>query len=90
MEKDFRARIKDIVIDSYLAIKKELNPLNRSNVFEMFGYDFIIDEDFRIWLLEVNTNPYLGIPNKYMQEMLPKAINDILKICVDPVFPPKK
>ena len=31
--------------------------------FELFGYDFMIDEDFRVWLIEVNENPYLGVPN---------------------------
>jgi hypothetical protein len=24
------------------------------------GYDFLIDEDCKVWLLEVNTNPYIG------------------------------
>ncbi len=27
------------------------------------GYDFMIDEDFRVWLIEVNTNPYFGVVN---------------------------
>ena len=28
--------------------------------FELFGYDFLIDEDLRVYLVEVNTNPFLG------------------------------
>ena len=43
----------------------------RKNDFELFGFDFLIDEDFRVWLIEVNTNPYLGIPNEYIRGMLP-------------------
>ena len=39
----------------------------KPNLFELYGYDFLIDEDFRTWLVEVNTNPYLGIPNKFVQ-----------------------
>lgn len=35
-------------------------PSKRKNAFELFGYDFLIDEDLRTWLIEVNTNPYLG------------------------------
>jgi hypothetical protein len=35
-------------------------------MFEFLGYDFLIDEDFRLWLIEVNTNPYLGIPNTFI------------------------
>ncbi len=59
-------RMKDLIIDSILSVKTQLNPNKRKNVFEIFGYDFLIDEDFRIWLIEVNTNPYLGIPNTFI------------------------
>ncbi len=62
----FVPRIKDLIIDSILSVKTQLNPNKRKNVFEIFGYDFLIDEDFRIWLIEVNTNPYLGIPNTFI------------------------
>jgi len=52
--------MKDIVIDSILSAKKELNVRQRRHCFELLGYDFLIDEDFRTWLLEVNNNPFLG------------------------------
>jgi len=58
--------MKDLVVDSYLSVKNQLNPNRKKNVFELLGYDFLIDEDFRIWLIEVNTNPYLGTPNEYI------------------------
>lgn len=59
--------MKNLIIDSYLSTKSKLNPNLRKNCFELFGYDFLIDEDFRIWLIEVNTNPYLGVPNDYIK-----------------------
>ena len=61
----------------------------RKNDFELFGFDFLIDEDFRVWLIEVNTNPYLGIPNAYIKDLLPKMIDDLIKITVDPIFKPE-
>ena len=60
-------RIKDIVLDTFLSVKKKLNPSNRHNCFELFGFDFLLDEDFRVWLIEVNHNPYLGTPNEFMK-----------------------
>ena len=82
------SRIKDMMIDSYLSVKSELNPSRRKNCFELLGYDFLIDEDFRVWLIEVNTNPYLGIPNNFINGLLPKMLNDLLEIVVDTYIKP--
>ena len=66
-----------------------MNPNNRKNVFELFGFDFLLDEDFRIWLIEVNFNPFLGTPCDFMKTLVPNMINDMLKIVLDPVIKPK-
>lgn len=68
---------------------KKLNPNKRKNVFELFGYDFLIDEDLRTWLIEVNTNPYFGIPNDFIKNLLPKMVDDLFSITLDPIFTPK-
>ena len=67
IEKHIMPRMKDMVIDTFLCIKKQLNNNKRENSFEFLGYDFLIDEDFRVWLIEVNSNPYIGIPNDYIK-----------------------
>jgi D-alanine-D-alanine ligase-like ATP-grasp enzyme len=41
----------------------QLNPNKREICFELMGFDFLIDDDFRVWLIEVNTNPYFGVLN---------------------------
>jgi hypothetical protein len=46
----------------------------------------MIDEDFRIWLIEVNTNPYIGIHNDSMKDVLPSMLSGLFKIVLDPVF----
>ena len=80
--------MKDLAIDSYLSAKNTMNPSKRRNCFELFGFDFMIDEDFRVWLLEVNTNPYIGIHNKGMMNILPEMFSDLFKIVLDPIFDP--
>lgn len=49
----------------------------------------MIDEDFRVYLIEVNTNPYLGIPNDYIRGLLPKMLNDMMSITIDSLFTPE-
>lgn len=39
----------------------------------------MIDEDFRVWLIEINENPHLGMPNDLMKKLVPKMLDDLLK-----------
>jgi hypothetical protein len=82
-------RVKDIMIDSFLSVRRKMNPNNRKHMFELFGFDFLLDKDFRLWLLEINTNPYIGTPNKFIEGLLPKMIEDLIQLAVDPILKPK-
>jgi hypothetical protein len=54
-------RMKDIMIDCHLAAAGNLDLRKRPGYkLEIVGFDFLLDEDFRVWLLEVNTCPYMG------------------------------
>lgn len=46
----------------------------------------MIDEDFRVWLIEVNTNPYIGLYNSGMTDIIPDMLSGLFKIVLDPVF----
>lgn len=46
----------------------------------------MIDEDFNTWLIEVNTNPSLSESSKYLCELVPRMIDDLIKITVDKEF----
>ena len=78
--------MRDIVIDTIIATKHQLNKLNRKYCFELLGYDFLIDEDYRTWLLEVNNNPYLGYQNEQQYKLLTDMLNNLLKFTVDPLI----
>ena len=53
-------RIHDIVTKLFLAVWRKLDPLREKNTFEIFGLDFLLDEEMNVWVIEVNTNPYIG------------------------------
>lgn len=50
------------------------------------GFDFLIDEDFRVWLIEVNTNPYFGVLNENMPLFIDNLVDDTLRFTLDHVF----
>ena len=49
----------------------------------LFGYDFIIDDGFEPWLIEVNTNPCIEESSNVLKGILPRMIDDAFKITVD-------
>jgi tubulin--tyrosine ligase len=57
-----------------------MNPNKIKSCFELFGFDFMIDVDFRTWLIEVNTNPYLGMQNKHMKSCFSIIISGSLDV----------
>jgi tubulin---tyrosine ligase len=51
--------------------------------FEIFGFDFIVDSDYRTWLIEVNTNPDLSTSSSVLKKLVPRMVNDALKLTID-------
>lgn len=78
--------MKSLIMRSILATRKLLDPSRRRSCFELFGYDFIIDEDFNSWLIEVNTNPCIEDSSSILKVLLPRMIDDMIKLTVDAYF----
>jgi hypothetical protein len=69
---------------------KHINTGNKKLSFEIFGYDFMMDEDFRVWLIETNTNPSITTPGLILKAYVPRMIDDGFRMTVDKIFPPKE
>ena len=69
------------------SVKSQIKP-NKA-CFEIFGYDFLVDSDFESWLIEVNTNPCLEESSPLLSQLVPRMINDSLRLTIDKIFEPK-
>ena len=80
-------KIKELVKDTIEATYWKLNPNRKIQSFELLGYDFMVDSDLRVWLIEVNTNPCLELSSPYLEHLIPKMLDSALALTVDQVFP---
>lgn len=78
--------MKEIIISTMYSVKRQINRNNRKYCFQLFGYDFIIDNKFDPWLIEVNTNPCLEESSSLLKMIIPRMINDLLKLTIDDLF----
>ncbi|XP_019468407.1 probable tubulin polyglutamylase TTLL2 isoform X3 [Meleagris gallopavo] len=70
-------KMNNIVILTLLAV----TPLpEASNCFELFGFDILIDDKFKPWLLEVNYNPALCLDCSIDDTVKRKLLHDIVEL----------
>jgi len=86
VKKDLLPKVKEIIMHSMKSVCNKINKLERKICFEIFGYDFMFDEDYNPFLLEVNTNPGLEISSPLIEMLIPRMIDDAFKITIDKVF----
>ena len=84
--KDIYPKITRIVRITGGAAKGKINFLSKKYCFEIFGYDFILDNNFQPYLLEINTNPGLEISSPLISILLPRMVDDALKLTIDKEF----
>lgn len=92
---DFEAQIRPklehiiCILGACLAEKfVPIHPLKKT--YELFGLDFMIDGENDVWFIEANTNPALSTGNSYLDQLIPRMLDDSWKLTLDRLFPPPK
>jgi hypothetical protein len=85
-KKDIFPEIIKIIWITAKAGKNKINIMDRKNCFEIYGYDFILDTNYNPFLLEINTNPGLEESSPLIKMLVPRMIDDALRLTVDKSF----
>ena len=48
----------------------------------------MIDANFNVWLIEVNTNPCLELSSLLLSRIIPAFMEHTFRLTIDPIFPP--
>eukprot|EP00826_Nyctotherus_ovalis_P064818 TRINITY_DN9515_c0_g2_i1.p1 TRINITY_DN9515_c0_g2~~TRINITY_DN9515_c0_g2_i1.p1 ORF type:complete len:451 (+),score=60.73 TRINITY_DN9515_c0_g2_i1:95-1447(+) len=83
---DILPRVKGLVADSMRAAHGKLDPNGRQQTFEIFGYDFMLDEDCHLYLIEANINPCLEVRSPVTARIVPAMLQSTFKVALDPLF----
>nr|XP_040236863.2 tubulin glycylase 3B [Anopheles coluzzii] len=74
---DMKKNILAIVCASLDGMKME------RNMFELYGADFMVTENFRTMLIEINTSPDLSSSTDVTSVICPAVLEDLVKVVID-------
>jgi len=78
---DMTDRIKEIMLICFRSVEYKLE--RKSGYFDLFGFDFMIDDNMKIWLIEINVNPALFTNCEPLRQVLPGIVEETVKISVE-------
>lgn len=55
---------------------------------KVFGLDFMLDDKLNTYLIEANSNPCLEVDGNVLGKVIPKMIENVIRVAIDPIFPP--
>ena len=76
-------KIKQIVINSLESVQDMFENSNKGQMFELFGYDIMIDDELNCWLIEVNSSPAMDYSTHVTERLVKLVLEDTIKVVVD-------
>jgi tubulin polyglutamylase TTLL1/tubulin monoglycylase TTLL3/8 len=77
------SQIQALMADAVRSVAAKLNPRGLDYCFEVYGFDFMIDASYRMWMIECNANPCLDLCSAYLSHVIPSMLDQALKLTVD-------
>ncbi|XP_016913795.2 tubulin glycylase 3A-like isoform X1 [Apis cerana] len=73
--------MKQGLVGSLLASQEAMD--RRKNSFELYGADFMVMDDFSVWLIEINSHPDMSYSSKVTTRLCKQVLEDTIKVVID-------
>ncbi|XP_050488787.1 tubulin glycylase 3A-like isoform X1 [Bombus huntii] len=73
--------MKQGLVGSLLASQEAMD--RRKNSFELYGADFMVMDDFSVWLIEINSHPDMSYSSKVTTRLCRQVLEDTIKVVID-------
>ncbi|XP_078415327.1 protein polyglycylase TTLL10-like [Cetorhinus maximus] len=77
----FARRMQEIMTICFNTAKSKLD--SKLGYFDLLGCDFIIDQNFKVWLLEMNANPSLHRHCSALKAIIPQLVYEALDVVIE-------
>jgi tubulin monoglycylase TTLL3/8 len=74
-------KIKNVIINTLESVQDTFE--YKRGCFELYGFDIMIDEDFNVWLIEVNSSPAMDYSTTVTEKLVKVCLEDTCKVIID-------
>ncbi|CAH1775899.1 unnamed protein product [Owenia fusiformis] len=79
--KTFTETMKKIMVHLFKAVQGRLE--KKIGFFDLYGLDFMIDDNMNIYLIEVNVNPSLATNCSALKDVIPGVVEESLHLAIE-------
>jgi hypothetical protein len=81
MESKIKPRMMDIAKWSLMCAAECIE--HRKNSWELYGFDFMVDDNYNTWLIEINSSPACDYSTPTTERYVQKALVELLSVTLD-------
>lgn len=78
---EMKNRMKDIAVWSLMCGSDAIE--HRKNSWELYGFDFMLDDEFKPWLIEINSSPACDYSTSITERYVKGALVELLNVVLD-------
>lgn len=71
---DLTKKMRNIMLQVVQSIRFKIQ--RKIGYFGIYGYDFMIDDNMKVWLIEVNVNPAITTNTEVLNVAIPPAVEE--------------